>query len=164
MRRSAFIGACLLALGLVGSALPANAAAEPLTFAVDKTTAKHGETVTVTVTVTNTSTTPGQFGYLYFEPTYGTDFNQLKYEFTGCSGDISDCNAVGPNSHKGTLHPKVPIPAGGTETFALAYKIADDSPCGGTLSIGHNFWLYLETASGNIEKQGVAGPLTSVSC
>ncbi len=35
-RRSAVIGAGLLTLGLFGATLPANAAADPLSFSVDK--------------------------------------------------------------------------------------------------------------------------------
>ncbi|RJQ82842.1 hypothetical protein D5S17_01125 [Pseudonocardiaceae bacterium YIM PH 21723] len=156
--------ALLAALLLLGIAAPgAQAAANPLTFAVDKTQAVRGDTVTFTVTFTNPEATDVYFSYLSVNPNWATANAGLKYNFTGCTGEVNWCSVVGPESRGGALHYGIPIPAGASRTATLSYQVAADSACGPGKDVGFYFYTYRETSTGPADAV-VPGPVTAINC
>lgn len=148
--------------GLFLSTSPALADTSPVTSSVDKTTAVVGDTVTVTVTFTNPDASPITFDYLSVYGTYPTWSNSaLIWTFTGCTGDVSWCAAIGTEGD--AMHHNVPIAPGESRTATLTYQIASNSACGNGIAVGLDIYSYREDAQGNTG-QIYGGPVTYVNC
>ncbi|MEU5420816.1 hypothetical protein ACFY1P_13400 [Streptomyces sp. NPDC001407] len=141
-------------VALLGMAQPATAATPPMTITVDKQSATPGSTVNITLAFTNDQTTNAQFVYQSIQPTYNTQQDPgLKYAFTTCTGDTTNCTV--PTHQSGAVSYNAPVLPNATRTVTMSYQIAADAACGPSRRIEFYTYLYYEYQGGQAKKDGM---------
>ena len=151
MRRSLILAASavLLALGVLGA--PAAAGADPgpaVSASVDKQVVQPGETVTLTAVFTNPETVPVTFAYLGVDRIAWFSSPEVRYAFTGCSGDVTWCAVSEPDARTAAAHPTAAVAPGDTRTVTFTFQILPDSACGEYEQLALLAYSYRESSAG----------------
>jgi hypothetical protein len=168
MRRPLILALAGLALvfGVVGA--PGVAGADPgpaVSASLDKPVVHPGETVTVTAVFTNPETVPVTFAYLGVDRVGWFSSPDVRYAFTGCSGDVTWCAVSEPDARTAAAHPTAAVAPGDTRTVTFTFQVLPDSACGEDQQLALLAYSYRESSAGATSSSTYGFALTTdVEC